>query len=73
MRFAPLWRAVGEISLLVFLLYSIRLMGEFTFSNGQGKSLALALNNIFTGMIFLIAAVSALIGHFVLELIRKRL
>lgn len=72
MRFAPLGRAVAETALLVFLLYSVRLMGEFTSTNGQGKSLALALNNIFTLTSLLIATVSALVGHFVLELIRKR-
>jgi hypothetical protein len=72
-RFAPLWRAVVETALLVFLLYSVRLMGEFTSTNGQGKSLALALSNIFTGANLLIATVSALIGHFVLELVRKRM
>ena len=48
-RFASLWRAVVETALLVFLLYSVRLMGEFTSTNGQRKSLALALSNIFTG------------------------
>ena len=62
-----------ETALLVFLLYSVRLMGEFTSTNGQGKSLALALSNIFTGANLLIATVSALIGHFVLELVRKRM
>ncbi len=61
-----------ETALLAFLLYSVRLMGEFTSTNGQGKSLALALSNIFTGANLLIATVSALTGHLGLELIRKR-
>jgi hypothetical protein len=49
------------------------LMGEFTVTNGHGKSLAFALNDIFTVMNFLIAAISALIGYVVFEYLRKKL
>jgi hypothetical protein len=42
-------------------------------NSGQGKSLAFALNDIFTGTNFAIAAVSALIGYIVFEYLRKRL
>ena len=72
-RFAPLWRAVIEAGFIVFLFYSNLLMGEFTVANGQGKSLAFALHDIFTGMNFAIAAVAALIGYVVFEYLRKRL
>jgi hypothetical protein len=48
-------------------------MGEFTVTNGRGKSLAFALHDIFTGMNFVIGAVSALIGYIAFEYLRKRL
>jgi hypothetical protein len=73
MRFAPIWRAVVETALLVFLLYSVRLMGEFTATNGPGKGLVFALKDIFTGTNFLIAVISALIGYIVFEYLRKKL
>jgi hypothetical protein len=69
---APLWRAVIEIVFIVFLFYSNLLMGEFTASNGHGKSLAFALRDIFTGTNFAIAMVSALIGYVVFEYLRKK-
>ena len=72
-RLHPLWRAVIEVALIMFLFYSIRLMGEFTASNGPGKSLAFALNDIFSGMNFLIALISAVIGCVVFEYLRKKL
>lgn len=72
MRFAALWRAAVEIALLVFLLYSIRLMAEFTPTSGKDKSLSLALNNIFTRTNFTIAAISALTGVVVFEYLRKK-
>jgi hypothetical protein len=72
-RFAPIWRAVIETAFIVFLFYSNLLMGEFTVANGQGKTLAFALNDIFTGVNFVIALVSALIGYVVFEYLRKRL
>jgi hypothetical protein len=72
-RFALIWRAVIETAFIVFLFYSNLLMGEFTVANGQGKSLAFALHEIFTEMNFVIAVVSALIGYMVFEYLRKRL
>jgi hypothetical protein len=72
-RLTPLWRAVIEVAFIVFLFYSNLLMGEFTATNGQGKSLAFALNDIFSGMNFLIAVFSALIGYVVFEYLRKKL
>ena len=62
-----------EIAFVVFLFYSNLLMGEFTVANGQGKTLAIAMNDVFTGMNLGIAAVSALVGYVVFEHLRKRL
>jgi len=69
----PLWRAVIEIAFIVFLFYSNLLMGEFTVSNGNGKSLAFAFHDIFTGTNLVIAMISALIGYVVFEYLRKKL
>jgi hypothetical protein len=68
-----LLRAAIEIAFIVFLFYSNLLMGEFTVSNGQGKSLAFALRDILTGTNLVIAMISALIGYVVFEHLRKKL
>jgi hypothetical protein len=47
-------------------------MGEFSASNGHGKSLSFAVNDIFTGANFVIAMISALIGYVVFEYLRKK-
>ena len=57
----------------MFLLYSVRLMGELSSTSGREESLALALRNISTGANLLIAAIAALLGHFILQLIRKKM
>ncbi|MGA3069801.1 MAG: hypothetical protein ABSD43_06245 [Terracidiphilus sp.] len=72
-RLTPLWRAVIEVAFIVFLFYSNLLMGEFTASNGRGKSLAFALHDIFSVTNFAIAMISALIGYGVFEHLRKKL
>jgi hypothetical protein len=72
-RLRPLWRAVIEVAFIVFLFYSNLLMGEFTASNGRGKTLAVALIDIFTRTNLLIALISALIGYVVFEYLRKKL
>jgi hypothetical protein len=69
----PLWRAVIEVAFIVFLFYSNLLMGEFTASNGPGKSLTFALNDIFTRTNFLIGMTSALIGYVIFEYLRKKM
>jgi hypothetical protein len=69
----PVLRAVIEVAFIVFLFYSNLLMGEFTQSNGAGKSLASALFDIFTVTNFVIAMISACIGYVVFEYLRKRL
>jgi hypothetical protein len=71
-RFAPFWRAVIEVVFIVFLFYSNLLMGEFTVSGGRGKSLAFALQDIFTGTNFAIAMIAALIGYVLFEHLRKK-
>lgn len=62
-----------ETAFIIFLFYSNLLMGEFTVTNGHGKTLAFALNDIFTGMNFLIASISAMIGYVVFEYLRRKL
>lgn len=70
--FDQIWRAIIEVALLLFLFYSIRLMGEFTAANGRGKSLAVALNDVLTQASFVVAIVSALFGVVVVEYLRKK-
>jgi hypothetical protein len=72
-RLTRLWRAVIEIGFIDFLFYSNLLMGEFTATNGRGKTLAAALTDIFTAANFGIALISALIGYMVFEYLRKKL
>lgn len=62
-----------EVGFIVFLFYSNLLMGEFTYSNGQGKSLVFAIQDIFTLTNFVIAIISGLIGYVVVEFLRKRI
>jgi hypothetical protein len=72
-RLTPLWRAVIEIGFIDFLFYSNLLMGEYTATNGHGKTMASALTDIFTVTNFGIALVSALIGYLVFEYLRNKL
>jgi hypothetical protein len=71
-KLAPLWRAMVEVGFIVFLFYSNLLMGEFTQTNAQGKSLAFAIKDIFTSTNFAIAIFSGFIGYVVFEYLRKR-
>ena len=68
----PVLRAVIEIAFIVFLFYSNLLMGEFTASNSHGKTMAFALQDIFTVTNLVIALISALIGYVVFEHLRKK-
>ena len=70
---APVWRALVEVGFIVFLFYSNLLMGEFTRANGQGKSMAFAIKDIFTVNNFVIALISGLIGYVVVEFLRRRI
>jgi hypothetical protein len=62
-----------EVGFIVFLFYSNLLMGQFTHSNNQGKSLVFAIQDIFTITNFVIAIISGLIGYVVVEFLRKRI
>jgi len=70
-RLNPLWRGLIEVAFIIFLFYSNLLMGEFTRSSRQGKSLLFAMSDIVTLENFLLAIVSALIGYVVFEFLRK--
>jgi len=72
-RRTPLWRALIEITSIMFLFYSNLLMGEFTASSGQGKSLLFALSDIFTMTNFLIAVLSSMIGYLAFEFLRRKI
>jgi uncharacterized protein with PQ loop repeat len=63
-------RAVIEIGFIVFLFYSNLLMGEFTRSNGFGKSWVFAVQDIFTVTNFVIAVVAGLVGYVIFEHLR---
>ena len=68
------WRAVIEIGFIIFLFYSNLLMGEFEYSGeAHGRSIAWAINDIFTGTNFAIAVIAACIGYLFVEFLRKRL
>ena len=47
-----------EVAFIIFLFYSNLLMGEPTVTDEHGKTLALALDDFFTGMNLLIASIS---------------
>jgi hypothetical protein len=68
----PLVRAIIEVAFIVFLFYSNLLMGEFNRSSRPGKTLEMALSDIFTGKNFAIAIVSALVGYVVFEYLRRK-
>jgi hypothetical protein len=72
-RLTTIWRAMIEIVFIVFLFFSNLLMGEFTAVNGKGKTVVVALNNIFTAMNLVIAILAASIGYVAFEYLRKRL
>jgi hypothetical protein len=68
-----IWRALIEVSFIVFLFYSNLLMGEFERSGmGEKLGLAWALHDVFTSANFKIAVVAALVGYVVFEFLRKR-
>ena len=54
-----------EVGFIIFLFYSNLLMGEFTHTNSQGKTLLFAVQDIFTTINFVIAIISELIGYVV--------
>ena len=72
-RLKPLWRAMIEIGFIIFLFYANLLMGEFTRTNGVGRTLSFAVRDILTVPNFIIANIAALIGYVVFEFLRKKL
>jgi hypothetical protein len=72
-KLAPIWRAMVEVGFIVFLFYSNLLMGEFTRTNQDGKTLVFAIQDIFTATNFTVAIISGLIGYVVFEFLRKQL
>jgi len=69
----PRWRALIEVAFIIFLFYSNLLMGEFTRSNGRGKTLGAALHDVVTPVNLLIGVVSAVIGYGIVEILRRKL
>jgi len=68
-----IWRAVIEISFIIFLFYSNLLMGEFERSGmGHRKGIAWAIKDVFTAANFEIAMIAAIIGYILFEFLRKR-
>ena len=72
-RWKHLWRALIEIGFIIFLFYANLLMGEFTRTNGVGRTLAFAVRDILTVPNFIIANIAAFIGYVVFEFLRRKL
>lgn len=72
-RLAPTWRVLVEVGFIVFLFYSNLLMGEFSRTNGQSKTLLFALKDVFTFTNLAIGIGSGLVGYVVVEFLRKRI
>ena len=67
------WRAVIEVSFIIFLFYSNLLMGEFERSGmGEKRGLTWAMADVFTSFNFGIALIAALVGYVLFEFLRKR-
>ncbi len=68
-----IWRAIIEISFIVFLFYSNLLMGEFERSGmGEKRGLLWAMADVFTLENLWIALTAALVGYILFEFLRKR-
>jgi hypothetical protein len=64
---------VIEVGFIMFLLYSNLLIGKFVHSGmAQDRGLTWALVDIFTMANFAIAAIAAMIGCVLVELLRNR-
>jgi len=67
------WRALIEITFIIFLFYSNLLMGEFERSGmAQTRGIAWAIRDVFTAANFEIAMVAAVIGYILFEFLRRR-
>jgi Trk-type K+ transport system membrane component len=67
------WRAVIEVSFILFLFYANLLMGEFERSGmGLKRGIAWAIEDVFTAANFGIAMIAALLGYILFEFLRKK-
>jgi hypothetical protein len=67
------WRAIIEVSFIIFLFYSNLLMGEFERSGmGMKRGVVWAIEDVFTAANFEIATIAALIGYILFEFLRKK-
>jgi len=67
------WRAVVEVSCILFLFYANLLMGEFERSGmGRKNGLAWALGDVLTAANFEIASVAATVGFLFFEFRRRK-
>ncbi len=68
-----IWRAVIEVSFIIFLFYTNLLMGEFERSGmGEKRGLLWAMTDVFTSLNFGIALIAAIVGYVLFEFLRKR-
>jgi hypothetical protein len=68
-----IFRAAIEIGFILFLFYANLLMGEFERSGlGHRSGIGPALEDVFTGANFGIAATAAAIGYCLFEFLRKK-
>ena len=72
-KLTPTWKALVEVCFIMFLFYSNLLMGEFTRANGRGKTLAFAVEDIFSFANLAIAVISGLLAYLVFDYLRKQL
>jgi hypothetical protein len=67
-------RTLLEMGFIIFLFYSNLLMGQYNLGHNFGdRPILVAITNIFTLDNFIIALLSAFVGHVVFDYIRKRL
>ncbi len=69
----PIRRSIVEIGFILFLFYSNLLMGEFTRTNGQGKTLLFAIKDIFSPFNLVVGIVAGLIGYVVVQYLRDQI
>ncbi|HUX85132.1 MAG TPA: hypothetical protein VMV20_07850 [Chitinophagaceae bacterium] len=66
-------RVLVEMAFIIFLFYSNLLMGEFERSGmGNKRGFVWALGDILSFRNFLIAVISAFIGHMVFDFFRRK-
>jgi len=67
-----IWEAILEVAFIVFLFYSNLLMGIYNRSGeGQTKGFLWAFREVVTLPNFIIAIISAIVGHFFFDYLRN--